>query len=146
MKALAILFTAALFVAPALAAAATVNSFEGGATEAVAGLAPPSYTSIVNVSIPAESHLKKSVVDVSAIPGNQKYPGGPSNVSVSLGNETLWAFSGQAYGALGNQTLFGNGNATVARRFADGGGAFSSAIRLPKKAVVDGHRQGLLGR
>jgi hypothetical protein len=63
-------------------------------------------------------------------------PGYPKAARVLLGDALLWEFNGTDYGAFGSQDSFVYGRTEWTSSFGPAGGSGNSAIRLPKKAVV----------
>jgi hypothetical protein len=135
MKRALVLVASVLAVLPALSTAVNLTEFQGGAAAVIAGLEAPGFSAPVNLSIPAECHVRKAVLNVASAPGNATFPGDPSRVVLSLDGKALWTFAGQGFGALGNQTVFADGNATRMLDIGPGGGAAEQRIRLMKKAV-----------
>jgi len=135
MKEPVVMLAALLVVLPAVSSGATVNEFEGGATFAFADLAPPGFETVVNLTLPAESHVKKAVLNVASAPGNATFPGNPAGVVVSLDGSAIWAFNGQGFGAFGNQTVLSDNSSARRVDFGPGGGLNESRVRMMKKAV-----------
>ena len=136
MKRTFVLLIAALAVLPALSMGVNLTVFQDGATSIIAGLATPGFETAVNLSLPAECHVKKAVLTLGTAPGNETFPGDPAGVMLSLDGNALWAFNGKGYGALGNQTVFADDSPLKRRDFGPGGGATEYRIRLPKKAAA----------
>jgi len=134
MKRISVMLVAILAFLPALSMGVNLTEFQGGAASVVAGLQAPGFSAVVNISFPAESHVKKAVLNIANAPGNATFPGDPSNVVLSLGETTLWAFDGQGYGALGNQTVFSDGKTQRMLDYGPNGGAGEVRFRLMKKA------------
>jgi hypothetical protein len=134
IKRISVMLVAVLAFLPALSMGVNLTEFQGGAASVVAGLQAPGFSAVVNISLPAESHVKKAVLNIANAPGNATFPGDPSNVVLSLGETTLWAFDGQGYGALGNQTVFSDGKTQRMLDYGPGGGAGEVRFRLMKKA------------
>ena len=136
LRKMAVLAALLLVPLPGLSTAGTIDDFEGGAPEAVAELNAPGCSDIINITLPAECHILKATMDVSAMLPDRNNPDSPEAVQVFLEDTLLWEFNGTDYGAFGVQDRFINGTAEWKNWFDLGGGENSTCIRLPKKATV----------
>jgi len=130
------LAAAALLLAPALSHGGTVNVFKGGANEVTVYLAAPSFSTTVNFTVPAECYILNASVGIrtQSSAGNlSEYPLSPA---IQLGGTSLWEFNYTGFGAFGRQTILSDGSPSVKKTFNAAGGNGSSAIRMPKDAVV----------
>ena len=136
MKHVPLAIVAMLAVGSLLASAGTVTVFEGGAPEAVAVLEDPECCDFVNITLPAECHIRKATMNLSAQIPDYTCPDCPEAVQVFLDDTLLWEFNGTDYGGFGLQDAFVNETGSWRSGFGLQGGTNSSGIRLPKKAVV----------
>jgi hypothetical protein len=126
----------AFIVCQGLAGGATLTVFKDGWPEATAVLDKPAFTSVVNLSIPAECRILKASVNISSVRPAGAGGGWPERVEVLLDGTTLWSFTGPDLGALGMQDRFLNGNRSESFSFNASGGSGNVTFRIPKKAVV----------
>jgi hypothetical protein len=126
----------AILAFPGLAGAATINDFGDGKTGAIAILETPGFSSIVNLSIPAECFVISATANITgmAAPGNSS--AFPTGVELTLNGSVLWAFNGTGYGPLGRQDRFSNGSSEVVARFGPAGGSAKTTFKLPMNANV----------
>ncbi|MGH2687573.1 MAG: FG-GAP-like repeat-containing protein, partial [Actinomycetota bacterium] len=96
--------------------------------------------------MPKNSHVREATVHVEASPDSQgRYPWNVAAFADSASNSTMiYAFSGQAYGAMGRQTLFDAGVEGVDFRFR-GSGSGQATVLLPKGATVHGASMTVVG-
>ena len=135
MKLISIVLAVLVLVQP-LALARNVTTFEGGKNETVASLSEPLCSDHVNIILPVACHVRKATMNISSFlpeDGGGDYPG---NVTVMLNNTILWIFNGSDYGAFGKQDSFANNTESWETSFGREGGTNDTAIRLPKRAVV----------
>jgi len=109
MKSVPLAIVAMLIVISLLASAGTVTVFQGGAPEAVAVMEAPECSDVVCITLPAECHILKATMNVSALMPDGSGGGCPEAVRVLLNDTLLWEFNGTDYGALGMQDGFING-------------------------------------
>jgi hypothetical protein len=136
MKSTGVVLATVMTLISLTASAGTVSVFEGGSPEAPTVLKDPARSSIVNISLPVECHVKEATVSVSAVLPGQNGSKSPENVQLFLGNDPLWAFGGKDYGAFGTQDKFVNGTGLWKSTFGAGGGSNTTFLRLPEKAAV----------
>jgi hypothetical protein len=134
MKTIPLFVAISLISLPLLAFGATVDTFQGGASEALADLSNPGHSVIVNLTVPAECYVLNASMSVTRAPAQGSYPVCPE---VLLNGTPLWAFNRTGYGALGKQDQFSNGAIQLKTPFGSTGGSGSTTIRLPKTASVN---------
>lgn len=126
-----------LLATPGTSLAAQISDFEGHQKEAVVGMAAPGLTSSMNITIPAECHVRKATMNVSTTGWNSSYPGYPDEVKLFIENNLLWQFNGSDFGAFGMQDSFSNDSRTVTFNLPKEGGSNATKLRLPKKATIE---------
>ena len=130
-----------LMVAPGLSFAAQINDFGGGSKEARADPSPAGF--VVNLTVPAECHVRKVQMNVSTAPFDPAFPHSPEGVRVLFGDRLLYEFNETGFGGFGQQAYFSNGSAVLSHDFGKTGGDNSTWLRLPKKATVENATFGL---
>ena len=126
----------AVLMLPAAAMAAQISDFGDGRKEAVA-FPRPFVGDTVNLTIPAECHVRKVSLNITTAVYDPSSPLYPESVRVLFNESLLYEFDGTGFGAFGRQEYFSDGSAGFPASFPRDGGGNSTAIRIPKKAVVD---------
>ena len=126
---------AALVLAPC-ALSLEIRDFPGGAPRETAVLDPPGFYDLVNLTVPAGCYVLGASVNVTGLPAGSDPTAHPLNATLSLEGETIWAFAGRGFGALGRQTVLSDGAENLTVRFEPPGGSVRAAVRLPLWAEV----------
>ena len=115
----------------------TIVNFESSSPYIEAKLSGPDDTCKVEIRVPAECHILRAGMNLTALDPDLGHPAYPDGPRVFLNNSLLWEFNGSAYGALGMQDMFVDGSHSWQSGFGAGGGANSTSVRIPWKALVD---------
>jgi hypothetical protein len=118
------------------AIAGNVTVFEDGTPEHLAKFGAPSYSDMVNITLPAECRILNATMKVSSVSPDAGSPESPENVSVLLNGTILWEFKGTDYGGFGKQEAFANKMVKWNTQFGAAGGSNGTTVRIPKSATV----------
>jgi|GEM_PF-2730696 len=118
-----------------LADAATIIRFTNGDTEAIPWLKGTSYTEYVNLSLPADCHVRNASMNVACVPPDWEGSDCPENLKITLNGTTLFSFNGTNAGGFGKQTLF-NGSEDRIRFHVSPGQRLNTSCYLPRNAVL----------
>ena len=121
---------------PAASLAAQINDFGEGLKEVVAFPAPYAPAT-VNLTIPAECHVRKVALNITTASYDPSSPLYPESVRALFNDSLLYEFNGTGFGAFGRQEYFSDGTREFPGRFATSGGQNATTVRVPKRAVVD---------
>jgi hypothetical protein len=124
-----------LMVAPGLTLAAQISDFGDGQKEAGTTASPAG--SFVNLTVPAECHVRKVQLNVSTAPFELGFPHSPEGLRVLFGDRLLYEFNTTGFGGFGHQERFSNGSTELANDFGKTGGENTTWLRLPKRATVE---------
>ena len=124
-----------LMVFPGFSFAAQITDFGDGLKEATA-YPLPVRGDTVNLTLPAECHVRKTAVNMTTAPYDPASPLCPEGLKVFFGQSLLYEFNGSGFGGFGSQELFIGGAREETADFGPDGGEYISAVRLPRKALV----------
>jgi hypothetical protein len=134
-----------IFLFQAVASAATVDRFGDGNASVVIGLEDPAFETAQNITLPAGCRVLSATMNVSSVGSSPARPEYPENVSVRIGDSSIWEFNSTGFGPLGRQDSFFGQMNVWDNAFGPVGGANTTSLRLPAGAEVRSATAGISG-
>ena len=99
----------------------------------------------INISIIHGTSIKSAILNLTSLPTDDgQYPYGVT-LDVGRDGDIEWAFSGDGYGAMGNQTIFYDSTSSVEKDIQGPSDPLSTFIKMPKSAVINNARLNISG-
>jgi len=136
MKAVHVLAVLSLLFLQSFVPAARVDRFPGGGASSTAETAAPGLAGVVNITLPARSHVLSATVNATGQASTSDPSAFPERVVLSLGETELWRFGGPGYGPMGRQDRFLDDAREAVARIPASGGNGVATVRLPQNATV----------